>query len=189
MSKIIVFMLHVTSFLPLWLSVLFIDFLSIFTNAENLYTEWISIISIIVVNILAYIVIGVWMKTEGRQASDEVKLCAVKEEKKISAEFILAYILPLMAFDFTRWDSAIIFLFFFLCLGYISTKHNSVSINLGLELAKYSLYECEVQSTEYGDDPLSMLLLSRHGLIDERNRIVEIKSINNEIGLYIRNIM
>ena len=86
-----------------------------------------------------------------------------KESKTITAEFLLSYILPLFAFDFTQWDEVVKFLFFFLIFGYLCIRHNNFSVNIVLELMHYRMYECrlvnadvkEVERTVVGKDILS----------------------------------
>mgnify|MGYP000320977530 FL=1 len=60
----------------------------------------------------------------------------------ITAEYLLSYILPLFAFDFTKWDEVVKFLIFFLTFGYLCIKHNSFSVNIVLELLGYKMYDC-----------------------------------------------
>lgn len=110
-------MMYVTSFFPLWISIVFIDVVSIIEKHDvNTYTEWISMFSIILANVIAYVLIAIWLSIDGKNPSSEMRLISAKEEKRISAEFLLSYVLPLMAFDFTVWSSMIIFLFLF-CLS------------------------------------------------------------------------
>lgn len=41
----------------------------------------------------------------------------------ITAEYLLSYILPLFAFDFTKWDEVVKFLIFFLTFSYLCIRH------------------------------------------------------------------
>ena len=65
MSKIIITMMYVTSFFPLWISIVFIDVVSIIEKHDvNTYTEWISMFSIILANVIAYVLIAIWLSIE-----------------------------------------------------------------------------------------------------------------------------
>ena len=57
MSKIVSNCLYFTSFLPLWISIIFIDIKSMFENTENLWTEIISVFIIVLVGIVSTIVV------------------------------------------------------------------------------------------------------------------------------------
>ena len=111
MSLFIVISLFITSFFPLWISIIFIDVKSIIYNGSNLYTEIISIIAIVIVNFFSIIALCNWIKREPI-TSEEMKISYACENKTISSEYLLAYILPLFAFDFTQWDSVVLFLIF-----------------------------------------------------------------------------
>ena len=41
------------------------------------------------------------------------KVISAQEEKTITAEFLLSYILPLFTFDFRTWDGVFLFLIFY----------------------------------------------------------------------------
>lgn len=58
------------------------------------------------------------------------------------AEYLLSYILPLFAFDFTVWNGVVLFLIFFTILGFLCIKHNYFSVNIILEMAEFRFYNC-----------------------------------------------
>ena len=90
-----------------------------------------------------------------------------------------------MAFDFTVWSSMIIFLFYFVCLGFISIKHNSVSINIGLELVRYSLFECVLCKEDNEGNYSDLQMLTKKNLVNHVGGIIKIKSVNNELGIHV----
>lgn len=112
MSLFIVISLFITSFLPLWVSIIFIDVKSLICNGSNMYTEIVSIIVIVIANFFSIILLCNWIKRE-LVTSEELKISYACENKNVSSEYLLAYILPLFAFDFTQWDSVVLFLIFF----------------------------------------------------------------------------
>lgn len=61
-------------------------------------------------------------------------------EKNITAEFLLPYILPLFAFDFILWNQVVLFLVFFVTLGYLCIRHNYYSVNIVLEIVGYCFF-------------------------------------------------
>ena len=169
------------SFTPLWLSVIFMDVMSIVENSENLYTEWISIFLIVFLSASALIVLLVSLNTKKRVGVQKYRITGVNEEKTITAEYLLSYILPLFAFDFTIWSQVVLFLIYFLTLGYLCIKHNHLSVNIVLELMHYRFYRCELENED--KLPISKCIISKEQLINHKNDIISVRPLNNEFSL------
>lgn len=185
MFKLFSFSLYYISFAPLWLSVLFIDFKSCFENTNNLWTEKISIGCIIVFAIISIIFLLIGLHISDNESSVPQILKRAKEEKNITAEFLLSYILPLFAFDFTTWNGVILFLIFFFSLGFLCVKHNYFSVNIVLELADFKFYNCTLKN-EDGIETEHMVI-SRRKLTGSLGEEIYLKSLNNELKLDLRN--
>ena len=94
--------MYYLSFAPLWILVFLTDIFSICDNDKYLVTEYISIVLI-----LFFMVIAVRrMRNKlNSKNSDNVKcICLeeVQEEKFLVAEFLMSFIFPMFAFDFTN---------------------------------------------------------------------------------------
>ena len=148
MSKIFSFSLYFTSFLPLWISILFIDIKSCIENTDNLWTEIISISCILGFMLICIFVLFVTLCVNTTEGTQKQHLLSAVEEKSITAEYLLSYILPLFAFDFTQWSQVILFLIFFLSLGFLAIKHNYLSVNVLLELTNFRFYTCTVENED-----------------------------------------
>lgn len=181
MSLFIVISLFITSFLPLWISIIFIDVKSLICNGSNIYTEIVSIIVIVIANFISLVSLCNWMKREP-VTSEELKISYACENKTVSSEYLLAYILPLFAFDFTQWDSMVLFLIFFITLGYICVKHNNFSVNMLLEILKYNVYDCKIKMEE-NDLEIEKKIISKTNLSKYRGRIIKIENLNNEYSI------
>ena len=94
MSKLFSFSLYYISFAPLWLSILFIDIKSYVENSNNLWTEKISIVCIIICTLICLIVLSIELRSNGKESTIPEILKQAKEEKTITAEYLLSYILP-----------------------------------------------------------------------------------------------
>ena len=140
MSKAVSYSLFFLSFIPLWITVIFIDGKSLIEGNENNCTEKISIALILLNIIICFIVLLV--KINHKEHTYLYIIEKAAEEKMVTAEYLLSYILPLFAFDFTKWDEVVKFLIFFLTFGYLCIRHNSFSINIVLELLGYKMYDC-----------------------------------------------
>ena len=104
-----------------------------------------------------------------------------KESKTITAEFLLSYILPLFAFDFTQWDEVVKFLIFFLIFGYLSIRHNSFSVNIILEIMHYRMYDCSLMNAD--GKAVDRTVISKNILSTSKGKDIEVKILNNEYYL------
>ena len=103
MSVFVSFSLYFLSFVPLWITVLFIDIKSLVDGGGDKWTEIISISGILLGLLVSMIILFLKFFV----TDDEKNVLTIndtKESKTITAEFLLSYILPLFAFDFTQWD-------------------------------------------------------------------------------------
>lgn len=184
MSKLFLFSLYYISFAPLWLSVLFIDIKSCVENHDNLWAEKISISFIIICTLICLIVLFIELCTNGKESTVRENLIQAKEEKTITAEYLLSYILPLFAFDFTVWNGVVLFLIFFVTLGFLCIKHNYFSVNIVLEMANFRFYTCILKNGD-GIETEQIVISYRRltGCIGEE---LYLKSLNNEYKLDIK---
>lgn len=183
MSKLFSLSLYHTSFLPLWVSILFIDIKSILEKDAHLTTEIISVSCILISMLIAVAVLLLVLCTKGKEGASQQTLISVKEEKSITAEYLLSYILPLFAFDFTRWDQVVLFLIFYLTLGFLCVRHNFFSVNIMLELAHYRFYSCHVSNEDNRET--EQTILSHRRLNNCIGETIYLQSLNNEYKLDI----
>lgn len=173
-----------TSFIPLWATVLFINIQSIIKNEKHLYTEYISIGCILIGTIFSVIVIMSSIKKVHDGGHKRYRIVQVTQEKGITSEFLLAYVLPLFAFDFTKWDSVVQFLIYFLVLTYLCVRNNNVYANLLLEFKKYRFYMCELQwEAEQETEVISGLVISKKNLVPNRGNTIYISPLNKPFYL------
>ena len=104
-----------------------------------------------------------------------------KESKTVTAEFLLSYILPLFAFDFTQWDEVVKFLIFFLIFGFLCIRHNNFSVNIILELMHYRMYECKLMNADGME--VERTVISKNILSTSKGKDVQVKILNNEYYL------
>lgn len=182
MSRLFSFSLYFISFAPLWLSVVFVDIKSCIENGINLWTEKISIGCIIVVTLICIVILIANLHKNNVEGQPQM-LRSVKEEKTITAEYLLSYILPLFAFDFTVWDDVMLFLIFFFSLGFLCIKHNYFSANIVLEWMGFGFYICTFKN----EDGIEMeqLVISRRRLKGCIGDAIYLKPLNNEYKLDI----
>lgn len=179
MGKLFKLAMFVTSFIPLWITVIFINSLSIINNDLNLWTESVSIGAIIIVNLLSILIIFKSIKSIKVSEYKSYKILEVKQEKGITSEFLLSYVLPLFAFDFTRWDGVVQFLIYFIVLAFLCIRNNNVYANLIFEIRKYKFYDCELQWKPEPDvKPIQAMVISKENLCSQKGNTIDIAPLN-----------
>ena len=178
MSTITGFCMFFLSFCPLWISVLFIDIKSICEGNPNVWTEIISVSLVLIVSIIALVVLMCELNTQNTNNQQEYRIVSAKEEKTITAEYLLSYILPLFAFDFTVWNEVVLFLVFFLVFAFLSIRHNHFSVNILLELMRYRFYSCELENED--GVSISKIVVCQEILSAQIGGLISARAINNE---------
>lgn len=182
--KLISFSMFILSFFPLWVSILFIDIRSIYNNDLLIYTERISVLVLLLVNVLAFIIFfkEIYFCCQ-REGSNYYVLESVKEEKRITSEFLVSYMMPLCAFDFTRWDQVVLFLIYFITLSFLCIKHNYFTVNIILECFGYRFYKCELKDKD--GIIINRIVISKRNLLALNGSDLAIRDINDDFVLNI----
>ena len=173
--------IFLTSFLPLWITILFIEIVSIYEKEKsaNLTIEYIMIALIVIILVFSFICVSRALKKVHSSRLRPYIIREAKMESGISTEFLLSYILPLIAFDFTSWDQIIQFIFFFLILTFLSVRNNNVYVNVWLEVMGYRFYSCQlVWESEPNTDTIDGLVLSKVDLVSRKGTVVELLNLN-----------
>lgn len=66
-----------------------------------------------------------------------------RRANKLSAEFLLAYILPMIAFDYSTCKGIVLFLIYFCVLSFLCVRNNNVYTNIFFELKNKELNESQ----------------------------------------------
>ena len=177
--------MFITSFLPLWITIAYIDVMALFTGDCNLYTEKIGFITICVSIVFSFMIIKNSMNTiKNSYDYTTYRILEASPEKGITSEFLLAYILPLFTFDFKSWFSVSQFLIYFVILAYLCIRNNNVYANLIFELKGYKFYVCDLQlASEPLVKPIQCIVLSKNNLTAERGNTIKIASLNKPFYL------
>jgi len=156
--------MFVTSFIPLWVSIIVID---IWNIAVFIFDNWdskqkfidnltnvlcgniIQLVSIAIITIMLIIsIIGVntflnRKLTKGKNHLAKDKIEKATKANKLSSEFLLAYILPMIAFDFGNLQNLVLFVIYFSVLAFLCIRNNNIYTNILLELKGYRIYTCD----------------------------------------------
>ena len=180
MSVFVSFSMYFLSFVPLWITVLFIDIKSLVDGGGDKWTEIIGITGILWgLLISAIILFAKFFVTDDEKYTLTIQ--EAKESKTVTAEFLLSYILPLFTFDFTQWDEVIKFLLFFIIFGYLCIRHNNFSVNIILELMHYRMYDCSLMNADGKE--VDRTVISKNILSTSKGKDIQMKILNNEYYL------
>lgn len=171
------FAMYYLSFLPLWVSIIIIDVISIARNDSCLWTEKISIPVILFGIIFCSVVAYRWITKKGNQNRETYELKSAKEERFVTAEFLMSYVLPLFAFEFTQWDGVVLFALFFGVFWFLVHRHKYFCTNLALELCKYKVYDCELIT---GKQTITKQVASRKELDGMAGKTIRTRKFNND---------
>ena len=185
MGRLFKYAMFFTAFIPLWITILFLDIMSI-TDETNNYigSEVVGIGCIAIGLFLSAIIIFCSMRGVRSQNYTKYKILSAEQEKGITSEFLLSYILPLFAFDFTRWVSVFEFLIYFVILAFLCVRNNNVYANLLFEIKRYKFYTCEMQWVAEPDTtPISMMVISKKPLTAHKGNTIEVAALNKPFYL------
>lgn len=198
--------MFITSFLPLWVSIIIID---IWNAAKKLVDLWnanntpcqnvfyglnaslIEILSIVVILIgIAISILGINSFLRERncaQNNSKVKIIKATRANKLSAEFLLAYILPMIAFDFSNLQNIVLFLVYFSVLAFLCIRNNNIYTNIFLEFKGYKMYYCDVSSPIINTDHIyrECLVISKKNLCQEEENNITCWDFDNYIYIII----
>ena len=200
--------MFVTSFIPLWLSIIIFDIWDITESAITKFPQEGSFIqklltfagdniiplaSIIIILIMVMIsIIGINKFLSERERSTQNSLGTIikaKKANKLSSEFLLAYILPLIAFDFSDLKSLALFIAYFSILAFLCIRNNNIYTNIMLEFKKYRIYLCDIERSLPGDKSqiyYDSLIISREDLTSIQDNNIKCWDCENYIYIHIK---
>lgn len=185
-----------TSFLPLWISIVVTDLWTIGNKIvenskeafENSRIEIITIVLLIGYTLFSMFYISWIISAQERSTNKEQGIIVrAKRANKLSAEFLLAYILPMIAFDFSSMNNIVLFLIYFVVLSFLCIRNSNVYTNIFLELKGYKMYECDIErrvmNRTITDE--ACLVISKNSLIQAIPRILQYFDFENYIYIDI----
>lgn len=200
--------MFITSFLPLWASIVFLDFWSIVqfyvcdfsiketwekTQREVLTNISIECISILVISVMMWICtrnIDKFIHNKEKATNKEFGIVKrSRRANKLSSEFLLAYILPMIAFDFSELKDICMFTLYFLVLSFLCVRNNNVYTNIYFEFKGYKMYECDIADTINDVEVVyqDCLVLSQEDLINEVDNNIVFYDFNKYVYIKLHN--
>lgn len=180
-----------TSFLPLWCSIVVSDLWSVGNSALSYFSsqqriikgqtlsvifkfllevkiEAITITLLVVYSFISIQQINNVIRTQN--SANNPNRGTVKKAKranKLTAEFLLAYILPMIAFDYGDLKSIVLFVIYFSVLSFLCVRNSNVYTNIFLEFKGYRMYECDIECSVMNSTHLytDSLIISKNNLV------------------------
>ena len=194
--------MFMTSFMPLWISIMISNIWSLVDNGIkiwnykdnlicnicNIYKK--NLVSIFVVIIIFWIMISSicavdsFLKDKSaNQSAPKIKIKKAIRAKELSSEFLLAYILPMIAFDFTKLKSVVLFVIYFSTLAFLCIRNNNVYTNIWFEFKGYKMYLCDLEAKKMGQiyPYTECLVISTNNLVTEIDNDIRCWDFDNYI--------
>jgi len=115
-------------------------------------------------------------KSKSTESSGVAKIITAKKSGNLVSDFLLTYILPMIAFDFSSLKDITLFVVYFSVLAFLSIRNDNVYTNILLEFKRYRMYDCEIEHLVAG------VTTNRECTIFSKNNLVA--KINTEIMFY-----
>lgn len=199
--------LFITSFFPLWVSIFFINFWSViifvlpklknrislemitWNNFLELFCEkWLEIsFSILILFLFIYsaIILNNFIKRNSKSTNNSNgQIKKVTRAFNLSSDFLLAYILPMVAFDFSNLKDVILFVTLFLTLAFLCIRNENIYTNLFLEFLGYQMFYIDLKEDINDESSIvreNILFLSKEDLRLRINGEITYYQINNFI--------
>ena len=178
MKKMFKLSVFFVSYTPLWLSISYIDLMNVFYHrTPNPWTEVLSVSVICFAYIISVPNMVFTMRRLGKENSEQLQIKAVKEQKTASLEYMLSFVLPMFAFEFTQWETVILFILYFAVLSYLTLKHNLLVANIVFEVLHYQFYDVTVING-YSVE-VTREVISKRSLENLQAETIFLRSMNN----------
>lgn len=202
-----------TSFLPLWFSIIVSDVWAIMCKIIKYKTtmescsissrqlikncvfilskakiEVVSIFLLFVYSIISIHHINCVIKREKKSCNKRKgRIVRAKKANKLTAEFLLAYILPMLAFDFSCLKSIVLFLVYFSVLSFLCVRNSNVYTNIFFEIKNYRMYDCDIECPVLNESKIftDCLIISKNFLTQTLPREIDYFDFENYIYIDI----
>jgi uncharacterized membrane protein SirB2 len=168
MNKFFKWNMLITSFIPLWIAIFVTIAWDIATASNPLWTQvgngisvreavsqicqshmiqlvFSAIMAIVMTIAVFYIIAFVKRKENPKEKSGVGKILSAQKSTSLVTDFLLFYILPMSAFDFSLTRDIVLFLIYFALIAFLSIRNGNVYTNVLFELMRYKIYRCDVE--------------------------------------------
>lgn len=147
-------------------------------STDSPWTERISIALIAIGYTVAIPNMVITLRRIGKEGSEKYTIKEVHEEKTAAMEYLLSFILPMFAFDFTQWDQVVLFLIYFVVVGFLCLKHNLLVANIILEVAEFRFYH--IVAIKDNDIRVDRNVITQARLVNMKEEDVYLTPMNDD---------
>lgn len=194
--------MFITSFMPLWLSIIVSDIWSIVNSVVNKWSSkdkmlhnlrnickanYVCIFVVLIIlglMIFSIASINIFLSDKcSNNAAPKINIKRAIRANKLSSEFLLAYILPMIAFDFTEFKSVILFAIYFGMLAFLCIRNSNVYTNIWLEFKGYKMFLCDLETSRMGKKHIYVdcLVISKNNLTVQIDNDIKYWDFDNYI--------
>lgn len=199
--------MFITSFIPLWLSIIVADMWSVIDNGvknwsykndivhnlNRIYKEnvvsFFVVLVVLVLMLISIHSINRFLKDKlNNREPPQIKIKRAMRANKLSSEFLLAYILPMIAFDFAEPKSVALFVIYFAMLAFLCIRNSNVYTNIWLELKGYKMFLCDLEANKMGRPHIynDCLVISKDNLTTQIGNDIDYWDFDNYIYIDLR---
>lgn len=201
--------MFVTSFLPLWISIIITSLWSIVIKWNCLKKikginlnqhirllissqkiELSLVIVILCMLIISLISINTFINRQENIYPKPIGIIkSGRRANKLSSEFLLAYILPMIAFDYSNLKDIVLFLVYFVVLAFLCIRNNNIYTNIYLEFKGYKMYTCDIECKIVEKNYIyeECLIISKMNLASKTNHPIRYFDFDNYIYIKLEN--
>ena len=199
--------MFITSFIPLWLFIIVADIWSVVENGienwahdkdiiynlikvhENNIVSLIVVLVVLILMLISIHSINSFLKDKlSNREPPKIKIKKAIRANKLSSEFLLAYILPMIAFDFTEPKSVVLFVIYFSILAFLCIRNSNVYTNIWLEIKGYKMFLCDLESNKMGREYIynDCLVISKNNLTTQIDNDIDYWDFDNYIYIDLK---
>ena len=178
MSKLFFISAFILSFLPLWMVLVFKYARIAPSENRHAMIAMIGLPVILIGWLLAHVTFRFGLNKYSKKVPEKFVFSKIEERKSISAEVLLSYVLPLLAFNFQEAEGIMNFCVFFLLLLYLTCRYNSFQGNVFLEIIGYRFYECTIST-----NGRQVKVISAMPLCGDEGQTQEVVQLNNQVWM------
>jgi len=142
---------------------------------------------ILIVSIVATISILLFAqrKSSPDEKSGSVKIITARKSTTLVTDFLLLYILPMAAFNFSSIRDIFLFLIYFSFITFLSIRNGNVYTNVLFEIMKYRFYKCDIKRKVPAGQHLyyDCVIISKSNLTGKAGEEIPCFSFENTIYL------
>jgi len=188
----------ITSFIPLWISILFVVFadnrqtdgstLRAIVENGNIQTYFSLILVCVVLFSTTCVVLFLLSSCKQNRISGVGKITHARKSTTLATDFLLTYIMPLIAFDFTRNRDIALFLIYFALIAFLNIRNGNVYTNILFEVMGYKIFSCDIERKVAGKkyDVPSCVIISKKDLVGQVGQDFSYFDFNNDTYLHLQ---